>query len=152
LRTVFVAILFFTLPVSAISAKSLSRKLSFKRGVYKAVKGSSTACVSGVYELFNAHGKVFHMQAGDGILVSNLHTRGLRTKEGFCKIEYATKVIKNGFINSELMECVKPTTFYKRVLKMQRKSAKIIEYRSVTQNSKKSKKKSLRCRLKLVKK
>jgi hypothetical protein len=152
LKTLFFAILVFTLPSGAISTEGLSKALSFTRGVYKVKKGSNPACISGKFEIFDANGKVFHLKAAESIFASNIHTKKLASEDDICKIEYSTKIIKNGFVNTETMECFKPETFYRRALKVQKKGSKGMEYSLSTQNSKKSKKQNLRCRLDLIKK
>lgn len=152
MKAVFLICLLFAAPASAISTAGLSKKLSFTRGVYKAVKGSNPACVSGKFEIFEADGKVFHMKAAESVFASNVHTKKFKSEDESCSMEYSTKIIKNGFINTEVMECLKPDTFYRRALKIQTKGAKMIEYSLNSQDSKKAKMKSLRCRLDLVKK
>ena len=152
LKTIFVTILLFALPSSAITTSGLSKTLNFTRGVYKAKKGSDPACISGKFEIFNADANVFHLKAAESIFGSNIHTKKLTSADEICKIEYTTKVIKDGFVNTEVMECVKPATFYRRALKVQTKNGKSMEYSLSTQNSKKTKKKNLRCKLDLIKK
>jgi len=152
LKTIFLIIILFALPSNAVSTSGLSKMLSFTRGVYQVKKGSKPECISGKFEIFDADGKVYHMKAAESIFASNLHTKKLTSKDATCEIEYTTQIIKNGFVNTETMECIKPDTFYKRVLKVQKRGSKNLEYNLSVQDSKKAKKRNLRCRLKLVKK
>jgi len=151
MKKVFWAVLLFALPSGAVTKSGLEKKLKFKSGVYKLQKGSSKSCVGGRFEIFNAHGNVFHLEAAGRIFANNIHTKGVQFKDKVCKRTYRTKSLKKGFVNTERIECSKPRTFYSRTLKFERKNSKVWDYVLSTRKSKTSKKKSLRCRLRLMK-
>ena len=137
---------------AASSISNVSKRLNFTSGVYKSLKGSSDSCVSGKYTVFSGEKGTLHMSAGASILASNLHKRKTVSSDSMCRIEYRTKVINKGFVSVEKMECIKPKTLYERTLKMIRTGSNAMEYSLTVSQSKRSKPKKIKCRLKLIKK